>query len=303
MFGFKVGSNKFPYLERDNTAYAALRGEYTAGSASPSEKDYEENIFIRPVSRSSSRLWSCLIISLLITTNICTLFGLFAIRYLTTQLDAAESEYTPNSAARVETLPTTWMRLNWWTEYSDKNFTETDKLWDDINPAHGFIAMDREWAKSQHWPDSMHLPSDDSKNVYLLEAYHLIHCVTIIRKTFWEAIHGAETYTFNPPHAGHCIDMMRQYIMCKADNTPLYLFGDDTAGDEQYRKCNSWKALRDFATDHSACYRDTPPDADKSTFSLGAHFGFCDGGYDGLVQGERRGPWKHGVVFDGPAWR
>lgn len=23
----------------------------------------------------------------------------------------------------------------------------------------------------------MHLPSDDSKNVYLLEGYHLIHCV------------------------------------------------------------------------------------------------------------------------------
>jgi hypothetical protein len=41
--------------------------------------------------------------------------------------------------------------------------------------------------------------------------------------------------------------------MCKADNTPLYLFGDDTAGDEQYRKCNNWDVLRDFATDNSAC--------------------------------------------------
>lgn len=210
------------------------------------------------------------------------------------------------------------MRLNWWTEYSDKNFTETDALWDAINPAHGFIAIDREWAKSQHWPDSMHLPSDDSKNVYLLEAYHLLHCVvsiqimqpflrqlantfkTIIRKTFWEAIHRAEKYTFRPPHAGHCIDMLRQYVMCKADNTPLYLFGDDTAGDEQYRKCQDWDTLRQFATDHSACYRDTPPDVDKDTFPLGAHFGYCDGGYDGLVAGERRGPWKHGVVFDGP---
>lgn len=67
--------------------------------------------------------------------------------------------------------------------------------------------------------------------------------------------------------------MLRQYVMCKADNTPLYVFGDDTAGDEQYRKCNDWDALRDFATDNSACYRDTPPGVDKDTFPLGAHFG------------------------------
>lgn len=94
--------------------------------------------------------------------------------------------------------------------------------------------------------------------------------------------------------------MLRQYVICKADNTPLYLFGDDTAGDEQYRKCNSWDALRDFATDHSACYRDTPKDRDPDHFALGEHFGYCDGGHDGVREGERRGPWKHGVVFDGP---
>jgi hypothetical protein len=74
-------------------------------------------------------------------------------------------------------VPTQWKRFNWWTEYSEKNFTETDALWDAINPAHGFIAMDRDWAKERQWPNSMHLPSDDSKNVYLLEAYHLLHCV------------------------------------------------------------------------------------------------------------------------------
>ncbi|ORY18125.1 hypothetical protein BCR34DRAFT_621516 [Clohesyomyces aquaticus] len=278
MFGIKFGSSKFPYIERDKSVYSALIGG----------------------SDRQARLFSCAVIGLLLITNICTILGLLATKYLTHQLDAAEPEYTPKSAARVQTIPTKWSRLNWWTEYTERNFTETDQLWDDINPAHGFIAMDRKWAKSQHWPDSMHLPSDDSKNVYLLEAYHLLHCVTIIRKTFWEAIDRKEKYTFHPPHAGHCIDMMRQYIICKADNTPLYLFGDDTAGDEQYRKCNSWDALRDYATDNSACYRDTPRDVDPTKFPLGAHFGYCDGGYDGVREGKRAGPWRHGVVFDGP---
>lgn len=98
------------------------------------------------------------------------------------------------STALVDGLPTKFARFNWWTEYSDKNFTETDALWDDISefpattkeygdtkretdPAHGFIAVDREWAMAQHWPKSMHLPSDSSKNVYLLEEYHLMHCI------------------------------------------------------------------------------------------------------------------------------
>ena len=37
--------------------------------------------------------------------------------------------------------------------------------------------MDQGWTFEQHWPESMHLPSDSSKNVYLLEAYHQLHCL------------------------------------------------------------------------------------------------------------------------------
>ena len=37
--------------------------------------------------------------------------------------------------------------------------------------------MDREWAAQQQWPLTMYLPSDRSKGVYLLEAYHQLHCL------------------------------------------------------------------------------------------------------------------------------
>ncbi|OAL73383.1 hypothetical protein A7D00_1409 [Trichophyton violaceum] len=121
-----------------------------------------------------------------------------------------------------------------------------------------------------------------------------------LRRTFWEAVNRADEYTFNPPHSAHCIDTLRQYVICKADSTPMYLYGDDTAGDEQYRKCQDWNSLRQFATDHSACYMDTPRVADPDTFPFGAHFGHCDDGTDGVVEGERRGNWKHGAVWDGP---
>ena len=37
--------------------------------------------------------------------------------------------------------------------------------------------MDRKWAERRQWPKSMYLPSDHSKGVYLLEAYHQLHCL------------------------------------------------------------------------------------------------------------------------------
>ncbi|KUJ12586.1 uncharacterized protein LY89DRAFT_722161 [Mollisia scopiformis] len=301
MFGFKFGKQSLPYMEKDKTVYAPLQ-DGRSSSSDEGDRDEKPMSYTAPAGRSP-RFWKLSVIALLLVTNITTFVGLFAVKHLTKRVNshaALDLDYAPNSWARIDELPTQYNRLNWWTEYSDKNFTEGDMLWDNMNTAHGFIAMDRTWAKERHWPDSMHFPSDNSKNVYLLEAYHLLHCVGVIRKTFWEAVNRADHYTFNPPHSGHCLDMLRQYIVCKADTTPLYVFGDDTAGDEQYRKCNSWDALRQFATDNTACYRDTPKGVDQSTFPFGDHFGYCDGGYDGVKQGERRGPWKHGAVWDGP---
>jgi hypothetical protein len=124
-------------------------------------------------------------------------------------------------------LPVKWSRAHWWTEYSEKNEIRVDELWDGILPSHGFVAMDRKWAEERHWPESMRLPSDASKGVYLLEAYHQIHCIAssgnfywsetiadikvqrIIRKTFWELAKGRET-TYPVGHAGHCFDTIRQ---------------------------------------------------------------------------------------------
>ena len=80
-------------------------------------------------------------------------------------------------SARVQTIPTQWKRLNWWTEYSDVNSTEAQQLWDDINYSHGIIAVDYKVAESQNWPDAMRSPGDPSKKVYLLEGYHLLHCI------------------------------------------------------------------------------------------------------------------------------
>lgn len=185
----------------------------------------------------------------------------------------------PVDYAKTHDLTTEWANFHWHTAYSPKgqNHTKSDMLWEQILPSHGFVAVDRQWADEHHWPVSMYLPSDHDKGVYLLEAYHQLHCLRILRKTLWEAVEK-RPYTYPLSHSEHCFDALRQSVVCNADNTPLYTFGDFTAGDGQLHQCRNWTELRNYATEQTACYKDTLEDV-----PLGDHFGFCDEGDDGVI--------------------
>ena len=92
------------------------------------------------------------------------------------------------------------------------------------------------------------------------------HCFDTLRQVCWQL-----------PFEGSLALSGCQAVVCNADNTPLYTFGDKTAGDGQMHMCRDWEQLRQYATDHTACYRDTVNDV-----PLKDHFGFCDGGDDGV---------------------
>lgn len=94
--------------------------------------------------------------------------------------------------------------------------------------------MDHIWAAERNWPQSMNLPSDSSKGVYLLEAYHYLHCLVcyaysvnsayvcanasnaaqhILRETLWEAV-DQKPYT-HPPNSRieYCFDTLWQVLI------------------------------------------------------------------------------------------
>ena len=73
-----------------------------------------------------------------------------------------------------------WIPYTWWSQYSSADVEKgprIDKAWEAIIPAHGLVAVDRQWAAEQNLPASMNLPSDSSKRVYIIDAYHQIHCL------------------------------------------------------------------------------------------------------------------------------
>ncbi|KAG1718418.1 uncharacterized protein EDB91DRAFT_1297460, partial [Suillus paluster] len=59
------------------------------------------------------------------------------------------------------------------------------------------------------------------------ESTHQLHCLNLLRKATWFEYYGPIEPSFqNPPeilrmHLDHCIEMMRQNIMCNADVTMI----------------------------------------------------------------------------------
>lgn len=96
-----------------------------------------------------------------------------------------------------------------------------------------------------------------------------------MRKTFYQLSRN-EKLSYPATHASHCFDAVRQHVMCVADDTPLYTWGQNIAGDGQLRKCRNWDRLRDWAGENTACYADFK---DRE----GGRFDACDEGTDGIV--------------------
>ena len=63
------------------------------------------------------------------------------------------------------------------TPYMSENETEAAQAWSAIEPGHGVVALDPQWAAINSLPATKAHPIDSDKAVYIIEAYHAIHCL------------------------------------------------------------------------------------------------------------------------------
>jgi hypothetical protein len=85
--------------------------------------------------------------------------------FLMTSLDGLSREY---SVGRTTYLPSVY-----WSE----NETEANQAWDYISAGFGIVAVKEKYAADRGLPESEIWREDSSKRVYVLEAYHAIHCL------------------------------------------------------------------------------------------------------------------------------
>lgn len=90
--------------------------------------------------------------------------------------------------------------------------------------------------------------------------------------------------TLGYEHLIHCLDVLRDSVMCNADDTLMYvgrLHGNTEsehprAGLGQYRMCRDWNGLLDWTREHSACYRRVEPH--NESFPEIERYKFCPDG-------------------------
>jgi hypothetical protein len=85
-------------------------------------------------------------------------------------------------------------------------------------------------------------------------------------------------------HVSHCLNVLREEVMCNADDTPRYTGSlnaeagkeSPTSGIGQQKMCNDWDKLFDFAVEHSACYK--PVNTSDPEFPVIERYKFCPDG-------------------------
>ncbi|KAK5989231.1 Transacylase cctO-like protein [Cladobotryum mycophilum] len=97
--------------------------------------------------------------------------------------------------------------------------------------------------------------ADGSGYLATMEVYHQLHCLKYVRRSLHRE-HYNMTGSIVDEHVDHCLDSLRQYVMCNADVALVTYdwlpnYRDPWANFDNVHKCVDWKALEDWALAHS----------------------------------------------------
>ncbi|KAF7855390.1 hypothetical protein EAF04_010133 [Stromatinia cepivora] len=144
------------------------------------------------------------------------------------------------------------------TDYMSNNDTLQDEMWDGIDTSPLVVALGDDWATEHQLPLSVfRFPWDpEAKGIYFLKAFHGLHCLKVLRKAFIDLERGNQVGS-SAGHVHHCLDALRQDMMCNADDTPMPMNDfPNKIGHEQVRMCRNFDQLIQWTKEpeRHACY-------------------------------------------------
>ncbi|KUJ11512.1 uncharacterized protein LY89DRAFT_688748 [Mollisia scopiformis] len=142
------------------------------------------------------------------------------------------------------------------TEYSHKNETYAEELWETIDTNPVAITLSYEYARENDLLEPRPFPWDESKGLFYINGFHQLHCLKLIKRSLSEYRLDLPQ-TLERQHISHCLDALRQNVLCAADDTPMPTLHSHATGDNQAMQCRSWDKLIEWARDpeKDACYR------------------------------------------------
>ncbi|OTA55903.1 hypothetical protein K449DRAFT_452416 [Hypoxylon sp. EC38] len=218
--------------------------EYIPVSQDGSDTEEKDFLPIEPTHSSVRWRLDLLILSTVLVGSIC--FNVFFIYRQFVKPWELLDELSTQFAGLSRNVPTEILSGS---NFDSMNRTIQDAAWNhvDIEPWNGFVALDENYALSQGLPHSQRWPWDLSKGVYIMTSSHELHCIR----------------TWHYPHLMHCLNVLRESVMCNANDTPLYIGKlhknvyekSPRAGTGTMKMCRDWNKLLAWSRARSACYR------------------------------------------------
>ncbi|KAI0015521.1 hypothetical protein F4780DRAFT_786689 [Xylariomycetidae sp. FL0641] len=227
--------------------YHALRRDSTEDC---SEKD--DNIPKRPLPQLRNGPWMLslglfVLLGLSLTTNV--VLAMRGGRYLSSDENTDGSYYAEiKRDVPVQIYP--------FTDYTTDNLSTATRLWEELSGDPGVVALPSAYVKEKSLPHALRFPWDTDKGVYLLQGFHNLHCLrTLFRYVMYAERKQAQHIAL--VHVLHCLDQLRQDVICNADDTPRYAGFQDPpgTGSGQVRMCRDWGKLERWALEHTACFK------------------------------------------------
>ncbi|KAK1984741.1 hypothetical protein LZ30DRAFT_812672 [Colletotrichum cereale] len=160
-------------------------------------------------------------------TVIVIIFSLSDDRYISSQ--CRRLVYTPAQEAVVLEKAKFHAGLNDTTRFRGDPRPELEEAWDELLSAIN-IRVDGDWFTRMSRNASSAVKINDGKGGYagMLDVFHHLHCLRMIRIGYtldlypeYQPMLSSQTGELIPMHIDHCIDELRQAVMCRADVTVL----------------------------------------------------------------------------------
>ncbi|KAK7044214.1 hypothetical protein VNI00_007936 [Paramarasmius palmivorus] len=109
------------------------------------------------------------------------------------------------------------------------------------------------------------IPGDEDHYIVELDVFHNLHCLNMIRKTLHSDYytHMAMNLNDNAEHMDHCVDWLRQSLMCAGDTSVIVWKWEESEQKNKFQgdvahTCRDFDKLRQWGLEHTLLDRYDP---------------------------------------------
>lgn len=113
----------------------------------------------------------------------------------------------------------------------------------------GLVSVSRSDREAHGLPETFPDPDTPGNGLYFMAGYHNLHCLAKIRTSVFQSqtqMNQSEPWA----HIVHCIDQIRQTIMCNIDTTLVPMISHKEFKDGHYHVCKDYRDVFEWASQH-----------------------------------------------------